>query len=162
MLMPSEAKTASKVVVNLASRSRIRKAECADLITEVCQQVAGGLGGPGRVRVSGHAEEVHPAGADLHDEQNVKAAQRDGVQGEEVGGQQPGSLHAQEGPPPGVTTPRCRTKPSGGQDPSDGACADAVAESDEFALDPAVAPGGVLPCQAQHQAPDFVGDRRPA
>lgn len=52
----------------------------------------------------------------------------------------------------------CRAEPSGGQDPPDGACAYAVAESGEFALDRAVAPGGALPCQAQHQGPDFVGD----
>ena len=42
----------------------------------------------------------------------------------------------------------CRAKPSGGQDPPNGAGADAMAESDEFALDPAVPPGGVVLCQA--------------
>jgi hypothetical protein len=64
------------------------------VITEVHQKVAGGLGGPGRARVSGHPEDVHLAGADLHDEQNVKAAQGDGVGGEEVSDQQPGGLRA--------------------------------------------------------------------
>ena len=54
----------------------------------------------------------------------------------------PESLRAQEGPPPGVGPAGCRTEPSGGQDPPDGAGAYAVAESGEFALDPAVAPGG--------------------
>jgi hypothetical protein len=44
------------------------------------------LGGPGRGRVSGHPENVHCAGADFHDEQNVESVQRDGVEGEEVGG----------------------------------------------------------------------------
>jgi hypothetical protein len=52
------------------------------------QQVVGGLGGPGRGRVSGHPKDVHLAGADLHDEEDVDPAQRDGVDGEEVGGQQ--------------------------------------------------------------------------
>src|SRR6185312_11551181 len=33
-----------------------QKAEGADAVTEVYQQVAGGLGGPGRTRVSGHTE----------------------------------------------------------------------------------------------------------
>jgi hypothetical protein len=44
------------------------------------------LGGPGRGRVSGHPENVHCAGADFHDEQNLESVQRDGVEGEEVGG----------------------------------------------------------------------------
>jgi hypothetical protein len=50
-------------------------------------------------------------------------------------------------------------EPDGGQDPPDGAGADAVAESDEFSLDPAVVPGGVVLCQAYYQDSDFVGDR---
>ena len=78
--------------------------------------------------MGGHAEEMDPAGADLHYEQNVEAAQCDGVEGEEVGGQLPGSLCVQKGPP-------------------DGAGAYAVPESNEFSLDAAVAPGGVLLCQ---------------
>jgi hypothetical protein len=60
-----------------------QEAEGADLITEVHQQSAGGLGGPGRGRVSGGPKDVHRAGADLHDEQDVDSAQRDGVEGEE-------------------------------------------------------------------------------
>ena len=130
-----------------------------DLITEVGQQVAGGLSGPGRCGVSGYPEEVHPAGADFHDEQNVKAAQGEGVEGDEVSGQQADGLRAQEGPPPGVGPPWCWAEPGGGQDPPDGAGTDAVAESGEFAVDAAVAPGRVFPCQAQRQSPDFVGDR---
>jgi hypothetical protein len=122
--------------------------EGADLITEVHQKVAGGLGGPGRVRVRGHPEYVHPVGTDLHHEQDVEAAQCDGVEGEEVSGQQPGGLRAQEGSPPGVATPWCRAKLGGGQDPPDSACAYAVPESDEFSLDAAVTPGGVLLWQA--------------
>src|SRR6185312_814373 len=125
-----------------------QEAEGADLITEVHQQVAGSLGSPLRCGVGGHAEETDPAGADLHDEQDVEAAQGDGVEGEEVSGQQPGGLRAQETSPPGIATPWCRAKPSGGQDPPNGAGADAMAESDEFALDPAVPPGGVVLCQA--------------
>jgi hypothetical protein len=44
--------------------------------------------------VSGHPEDVHPAGPDLHHEQDVEPAQRDGVEGEEVGGQQTRGLSA--------------------------------------------------------------------
>lgn len=47
---------------------------------------------PFRGRLSGHAENMHRAGADFHDEQHVESAQRDGVEGEEVGGKQRGGL----------------------------------------------------------------------
>lgn len=80
----AEIRTASKLSVNLASRSRIRKRKRGDLIAQVHQEVAGGLGGRGRGRVRGHSENVH--GADFHDEQNLESAQRDRVEGEEVGG----------------------------------------------------------------------------
>jgi hypothetical protein len=64
-----------------------QEAECGDVIAQVHQERAGGLGGPGRGRVGGHPENVHRAGADVHDEQNVESAQREGVEGEEVGGE---------------------------------------------------------------------------
>ena len=46
-----------------------------------------------------------------------------------------------------------------GQDPSNGAGAHVVSESGEFAVDPAVAPGGVFLGQALHQRADLPGDR---
>jgi hypothetical protein len=91
---------------------------------------------------------MDPAGADFHDEQNVKAVQCDGVEGEKVGGQQSGGLSAQEGSPAGVCSAWCRTYTGGGEDPADSACAQAVSEPDEFALDAAVAPGRILVCQS--------------
>ena len=92
-------------------------------------------------------------------EQDVDSAQRDRVEGEQVGGQQSGGLSAQEGPPSGVGPAWCWAESSGGQDPANRAGVYAMPETEEFALDPAVAPGGVLPCQAQHQGPDLVIDR---
>ena len=68
--------------------------ERADLIAQIHQQVAGDLGSPGRGRVRGHPEDVHSAGAHLHHEQNIEPAQGEGVEGAEVGGQQPGGLSA--------------------------------------------------------------------
>jgi hypothetical protein len=136
-----------------------QKAEGADLLTQVHQQIAGGLSGPVRGRVSGHPKDVHFAGPDLHDKQDVDPAQRDRVEGEEVGGQQSGGLSAQEGPPSGVRPAWCWSESSGGQDPPNRAGTYAMPETDEFALDPAVAPGRVLPCQAQHQGPDLVINR---
>jgi hypothetical protein len=46
-----------------------QEAEGADLVTEVCQKVAGSLGGPSRGRVRGHTEQVDPPGVDFHHEQ---------------------------------------------------------------------------------------------
>ena len=92
-------------------------------------------------------------------EQDVDSAQRDRVEGEQVGGQQSGGLSAQEGPPSGVGPAWCWAESSGGQDPANRAGVYAMPETEEFALDPAVAPGGVLPCQAQHQGPDLVINR---
>jgi hypothetical protein len=54
---------------------------------------------------------------DLDDEQHVQAGQSDGVDGEEVGGQQPTGLRAQELVPGGSAAPRCRVEPVAAQDP---------------------------------------------
>jgi len=139
-VMASEAKTASKAAVNCTVPVTDQKAEGVDAITEVGQQVAGGLSGPGRRGVSGHAEKMDLAGADRHHKQNREAAQRNGVEGAEIGGQQPASLRVQEGPPSRAGT-------------------DAMPNSGEFTLDPTVAPRGVLPRQAQHQSPILSPDR---
>ena len=47
----------------------------------------------------------------------------------------------------------------GGQGPADGALADAVAETDELALDAPVAPAWVLPGQLLDQRADLIGNR---
>ncbi len=135
------------------------QAEGADAVTEVHQQVASGLSGPGRCGMGGDAQEMDPAGVDFHHQQNVKAAQRDGVEGEKVSGQQASGLSAQEGPPPGVGPAGCRAEPRGGQAPPNRGGIDAMPETDEFAADSAVAPGRILSCQTQHQSLDVVGDR---
>jgi hypothetical protein len=146
--MLSEPKTASKEVVNVESRSRIRKRKALIWSPRSVRRLRAAWVGPRRGRVCGHAEQVDPPGVDFHHEQNVKAAQRDGVEGEEVGGQQPGGLSAEEGSPPGVCPAGCWTQPGSSENPADSAGAHAVPESGEFAVDAAVAPGGVLLCQA--------------
>jgi hypothetical protein len=64
-----------------------QEAKRGRLVAQVHQQGARGLGGPGCGRVCGHSEQVHPAGAHFHHEENVEPAQGDGVEGEEVRGQ---------------------------------------------------------------------------
>jgi hypothetical protein len=54
------------------------------------------LGDEGTVRVSSRAGDVHPSGADLDEEQDVERLQEDGFHREEVAGEDPRSLSAQE------------------------------------------------------------------
>ena len=48
------------------------------------------------------------------------------------------------------------------RDPPHGRLADVVAETSQFAVHPAVAPGRVLPREPQHQGPDLPAGRRPS
>ena len=56
-------------------------------VVEVHQQVAGLLGEPGAGGVGGDAQDVHPPGGVLDDEEDVEAAQGDGVEVEQVAGE---------------------------------------------------------------------------
>ena len=67
-----------------------------DVSFVVHHEVAGGLGRPGAGRVRGDAGEVDAAGVELDEEQHVEPPQQDGVDGEEVTGEDPGCLGAQE------------------------------------------------------------------
>jgi hypothetical protein len=64
---PSLAKIASKALVNLASRSRIRKRK----------EPIRSPRSMSRLRVNRDAQDVHPAGPHLHDEQHVQALEED-------------------------------------------------------------------------------------
>src|SRR6266702_838544 len=66
-----------------------QEAEGADPAAEVHEQVAGLLGGPEAVRMGGQAEDVHPPGRYLHDEQHIEAPEEDRVDMEEIAGQHP-------------------------------------------------------------------------
>jgi len=59
---------------------------------------------------------------------------------------------------PGGAGPRSR----GGQDPADGAGAEVVSESGELALDAAVSPARVLPCQPDNELAQVAVDARAA
>jgi hypothetical protein len=62
----------------------------------VHHEVPGGLGCPGASRVGRDAREVHAAAVELDEEQHVVPPQHDGVDGEEVAGNDPGRLSAEE------------------------------------------------------------------
>jgi hypothetical protein len=99
-----------------------------------------------------------PQGADLDHEQDIESAQADRVEVEEVDCEQSGGLGAKEGSPGEVGSPWCRRQPSVGEDSADGTRANSIAQSDEFALDAAVSPAGVLPGQPHDQLTDLVAD----
>ena len=109
------------------------------MVAEVHDEVAGLLGGPGPVGVRGDAEDVQVAVADLEHEQDVEPSQRErAVDVEEVDGEHAGGLCAQELPPAGVGVPGWRRwDPVALEDPADRRGADAVAEFEQFTLDPA-------------------------
>jgi hypothetical protein len=65
---------------------------------------------------------------DLHHEQDAEPAQADGVEVEEIGGQQATRLGAQEGTPVGVGLSGCGADAVGGEDAADGARTDVVAK----------------------------------
>jgi hypothetical protein len=65
MSIPAPARTASNAVVNWLARSRDEESDGGGAVVEVHQQVAGLLGGPGPGRVTGYAEDVDVAVADL-------------------------------------------------------------------------------------------------
>ena len=108
------------------------------VLAEIHQKVAGLLGGPRSVGMSGHAQHVQVAVADLEHEQDVEPPQRErAVDVEEVDREHAGRLGAQELPPTGVGVPqRRRWDPVTLQDPADRRGADAVAELEQLALQP--------------------------
>ncbi len=69
----------------------------------------------------------------------------------------------QELPPRGVGVPLRRWRDVQGlQDPADGRRADAVAELEQFALDPLIAPAVILGGEPLDQHGDIGVDRRPS
>ena len=96
MRMSMAVKTASNAAVNLASRSRMRNRKRLAGVVEVHEQVAGLLGQPGAGGVGGDAEDVHAAGGVLDDEERVQPVQGDGVEVEQVAGEDRVRLGPQE------------------------------------------------------------------
>ncbi len=81
---------------------------------------------------------------------------------EEIGGQQPGRLGFEERAPVGVYPARRWAQVCGGQDAADGAGADVVSEPGELALDAAVSPSRVVPCQPDNELTQLAVDARAA
>jgi hypothetical protein len=101
----------------------------------------------------GHAQDVQIAVADIEGKQHVDPLQGErAVDVEEVDRERARGLRTQELPPTGVTVPQRRWWDAVAlQDPPDRRSAHAVAELEQLALDPLVAPARVLPRHPHHQ-----------
>ena len=86
------------------------------------------------------------------EEQDVKSAQGDGVDTEEFGGEQGGTLAVNELAPGRTGAVRCGFSACVAQDLPHGGGGDAVSESAEFAVDAPVAPVRVLGVEAPYES----------
>ncbi|MGH3435459.1 MAG: hypothetical protein ACRDRN_03225 [Sciscionella sp.] len=109
------------------------------------------MGHPGTGGVDGDAKDVDAAGGVLDDEQHIEPVKQQGVDVEEVGGQDAVGLGGKELSPGGPAAARCGIDTGSLEDQPHGAGRKVVAEPGEFAVNPSVSPGRVLRSQAQHQ-----------
>jgi hypothetical protein len=159
--MSAPANTASKATVNLIAVAD-QEPEPVGAVAKVHEQVAGLLGHPGSGGVGSDPGDVYTSAGVLDDDEDVEAAQEDCVDVGEVNREDRLGLGAEELLPRWAGALRGGIDAGGPQDLPDGGGGDRVTESDEFAVDASVAPGGVLPGHPQHQGPDRLRNGRPA
>jgi hypothetical protein len=122
-------------------------------------QVASLLGHPLAGRVEGAAGEVDAAAGELDEEEDVEPGQPDGVDGEEVGGQDLVGMLADELVPGALAAAWSREQAVAAEDLADGEVRAAMAEAEEFALDAAVAPARVFAGEAEDELVEFGRSR---
>jgi transposase len=121
-------------------------------VGEVHDQVAGLLGHPRSGRVRRHAQDMNPAGRQLHHEQCIQALEQDRVDMKEVARHNPLGLRRQELSPRQPRAAGCRVDAGPLENQPHGTRRDRVPEPGELTLDASVAPGRVLRCHPQDQA----------
>jgi len=92
--------------------------------------------------MGGHASEVDPAGGHFDEEQHIQPLQPHRIDGEEVAGDDPGRLLAQERPPGGGRRPRRRIQAMTAQRCTDRGGRDLHTKPVELPLDALVAQRG--------------------
>ena len=115
------------------------------------REIAGHPGHPGAVGVGRDAEEVDDAPFHFDHEEYVVAAEKLGIDGEEVGRDDAFGLGAEELGPGRAGSPWRWRKPMAAQDIGDAALGDGDAELLQVACDAQVAPAGVLPGESDDQ-----------
>src|SRR3954447_20258329 len=150
--------TASNAAVNLALRSRIRNRSWRSASARSMSGLRACWVSQAPVGWGGDPEDVYTPGGVLDDEEGIQPVQGDGVEMEQVAGQDHLCLGVQNLPPGRACTTKRGVDPALAKDVPDGGGADPVAEAGQLAVDPAVAPGGILDGQAHGQGPQTGGD----
>jgi len=86
-----------------------------ELLAHRHEQIAGLLGDPGAGWPDRATSKLHPARVELDEEQHIEAPRPDGLDGEEIGGEEPSGLGAQKLSPCQLAGPRCRSEPVAAQ-----------------------------------------------
>jgi hypothetical protein len=120
------------------------------------------LYGPLACGVRGDAAQVHPAGAVLDEHQDIQSLQQHGIHVEEVDGEDPGGLGAQELAPGRARAARRRADTRSSQDFVDGGRRDCEAELGQLAVDAALAPQRILFRHSDGEVGDAPNRRRAA
>jgi hypothetical protein len=103
IVVPVAWKTASNEAVKVRAAVADQELDVLELLAEGEGEVAGLLHGPLAGRMCSDTAQVHPAGAMLDEHQDIQAFEQHGVDVQEVHGENPGSLGAQELPPRGLS-----------------------------------------------------------
>jgi hypothetical protein len=123
-------------------------------------EVARLLGHPGAGRVGRAARQMDAATFELDEEQDVQAAERDRLDGEEIAREHARRLLAEELAPARACTHEGRLETRSEQDAPHRAWRRAQAEPELLAGDPRVAPTRVLACEPQHELTHAIVNRR--
>src|SRR5664280_3793170 len=122
---------------------------------EAQRQVARLLGHPGRVRVRRRGAHMDPPAAKLDEHEDVERAEPDGLDGEEVAGDDALRLGPQELGPGRAGPPRGGPRSRSSEQSPYRRRAHSEAELAELALDPHAAPARVLAGEAEDERTDF-------
>src|SRR6266516_1229481 len=125
-------------------------------VVEEHQQVPRLLCDPVTIRISRARDELDLAALERDEEEDIDARQPDGLDGEEITCEHRCRLLAQELPPTGAASFRCRRQPAADQDRANRTRGERDAESAKLTNDPPVTPGWVLARKPKHQ-PLHVG-----
>jgi hypothetical protein len=152
--------TASNAAVNLASRSRMRNRNRLAVSSRSMARLRACWVSQAPVGWAVTPRTWTRPGGVLDDEERVQPVQGDGVEVEQVAGEDGVRLGPQQLGPRWSGSPRRGVDAGVVQDGPDGGGADLVAEPGELAMDPSISPGGVLGGQTNDQRANAGGDRR--
>jgi len=123
--------------------------------------VSGLLDDPWRGRIRRAPGDVHAAAPQLDEEEDVESLQPDGLDREEVNGQQALAMCPDELAPRRLSALACRSETSGPEPGADRRRGDRDAKPFQFADNPWIAPARVLAREPQHQLSRLTSQRWP-